>query len=361
MLSRLDSRDNHHSRLRSYALQKRIEKVAPDGPRCLLENCPKERGVELCHIVGRRVSKNHSHMSRIEWYWHMQYKSLNLNSRYNTICLGASLHRLHDIDDWALLPPMDIVVQYEAALITSPIMTYASRSTFPQIPNAVYAYRLFPIQNMHLFGITRQDDAHEPNENSFTSYVHPYDNFPDLLSHLHPRFAILEFGRKMTSNADLFSDYQGQYSARIRSIFRIYTAWTSELPKNYEDSKSYKGSKSDKAPTSHDDNDRNDSDPSEPDHEKGDPDYEGRRPKGKKCSENDEGTEPRRVYFHRQRSGIDAQTPGLANTRGRYNRAGKQSTSLFQEALVEHEKQVGEGGWTTESVSNWWQEVVELA
>ncbi|EPQ55561.1 hypothetical protein GLOTRDRAFT_110941, partial [Gloeophyllum trabeum ATCC 11539] len=173
------------------AVGHRVEAVDPNGRRCTVEHCPRERAVQLCHVLPR--STHETLLSSLEWFWRMRHRSLNLDTRYNIFPLGASLHFLHDHHRWALLPPDEIVNQYAATLRRGRV---AVREDFPAIGNDIYTYRFLPLHSdMKTFGVTQQTQ-HPPTADSFASFVYPFDGLI-LRSHIHPKFAIVELGRKM--------------------------------------------------------------------------------------------------------------------------------------------------------------------
>ncbi|EKM76573.1 hypothetical protein AGABI1DRAFT_131128 [Agaricus bisporus var. burnettii JB137-S8] len=201
---------------------------------CLIENCPNERAVQYCHLVARSRTKNERFMTRLEYYWRLEHGELNLDTRYNIFFAGASLHILHDNDSWGLLPPENFVDQYHDKLVFAGAIPYANRETFPIIPNGIFSYRLFPLKtSMRSICIARQENpAHDRPvaATDFKIHVHPFNELPDFQSHLHPKFAIVELGRKL-SGLDLvtLTSFTSTFPILGR-VLAIFMAWTRRIP-----------------------------------------------------------------------------------------------------------------------------------
>ncbi|CAA7270529.1 unnamed protein product [Cyclocybe aegerita] len=308
----------------SKAAKFRVDSVDPNHARCLVENCPPERAVNYCHLVPRRVSwKEEDFMDSVEWYWNLRRGSLNLDTRRNIFRAGSSLHWLHDQHQWALLPPPDIVDIYAHSLIDAPAaIRLADRKAFPTVPDGIYEYRLIPLRDMQNVGISRQSTDNPPTPNSFTNYVYPFNEMPPLRSHIHPKFAILEFGRKLKKMSTAALVNALRHTPALADIYVIYEAWTRGVPSEDEDAESYKP-----APSDDDDQDM-------------DPDFDGasiQTPAGR----------VQRTRSTRKRPAPDDPPSSSPLQRSR------QLARLSLETLVDHDRDVGKGGWTKESLANW--------
>ncbi|KAF9481621.1 hypothetical protein BDN70DRAFT_876103 [Pholiota conissans] len=165
---------------------------------------------------------------------------------------GASFHVMHVQDFWALLPPQDIVAQYMTSLVQVGSQKIAKREAFPDIPNEVYNYRFLPLRDMQNIGITRQTEF-LPTRNGFTTHMYPFKTMPDLCSHIHPKFAILELGRKLSEMPAEVAKRHLEDCPLLDDIFVLFRAWTSRLSSKAWDDASY-------APASVDDDEEDDSD-----------------------------------------------------------------------------------------------------
>jgi hypothetical protein len=96
--------------------------------------------------------------------------------------------------------------------------------------------------------IIRQRDVREIGEDAsdvITAHGHPYKTLPNLKSHLHPKFAIFDAGRKMKDLSQqskiplpelrkLLSDYPA-----LTMIQELYNAWTQKIPADALEELSY--------------------------------------------------------------------------------------------------------------------------
>ncbi|GJJ06489.1 hypothetical protein Clacol_000681 [Clathrus columnatus] len=97
---------------------------------------------------------------------------------------------------------------------------------------------------MEKLAIHRQNGIPDPDArpaaSDFTTHVYPFNDMPLLQSHVHPRFVILEAGRKLAINIDLLPDLSNTYPD-LRRIAQIYTAWTRVPPSGAKDDETYGG------------------------------------------------------------------------------------------------------------------------
>ena len=82
----------------------------------------------------------------------------------------------------------------------------------------------------------------ETPENDIIYYA-PYNTFPILRSHLHPKFAIFDAGRKMGSSGIELERHELQIAIedhpKLKKIHELYIAWTRKIPKHALDDESY--------------------------------------------------------------------------------------------------------------------------
>ncbi|KAH6892775.1 hypothetical protein BKA70DRAFT_1233518 [Coprinopsis sp. MPI-PUGE-AT-0042] len=159
----------------------------PNEQRCLVENYPKERAIQLTHILPRSFVRDGTMMSMLEWNWNMRRGTLNLDTRENVCYMGASMKLLYENGQWGLLPEDHIIYEHRFAGSSAP------RSEFPIITGDTFSYTFIPLTGMDDIALTRQT-KHPPQANGFETHLHPYRSFPKIVSHVHPRFAIMAFG-----------------------------------------------------------------------------------------------------------------------------------------------------------------------
>ncbi|XP_006455583.1 hypothetical protein AGABI2DRAFT_180559 [Agaricus bisporus var. bisporus H97] len=294
--------------------------------RCLIQNLPNDHTVQYCHMIPGNLMMNEGLMASLEWNWNLPYNSLHLNTRYNIFFAGAALRLHHDNDSWGLLPAKTIIDQYQKAQVFG-------RSAFPdiQLPEDGFEYKLIPLgESMRLYPIIRQNEhAPPPNGDQFTLHFYPFDTLPSFRSHLHPKFAIFELGRKFieliernpTAANAAFSSYPILHTIRI-----IYLAW-SHLGVDKSLFEEWK--------------------------KKGNPDRDGDR----------QSESSSRTGYDSMRGSVKRKRTGSSSEQGSPTPAGKSSDvmqmanpsseTLSHDTLIEHECIYGKGGWTQESLSGW--------
>lgn len=98
--------------------------------------------------------------------------------------------------------------------------------------NGVFSYRLIPLKaSMKSICIARQENYAQNRPAATTDFkihIHPFDELPEIRSHLHPKFAIVELGRKLSKlDPGSFKSLILSSSIYIR-IRTIFVAWTNE-------------------------------------------------------------------------------------------------------------------------------------
>ena len=72
-----------------------------------------------------------------------------------------------------------------------------------------YNYTFIPARDLHAFEIRRCNEVMECTQKAgpgtFSSYYHPFDNFPTITSHIHPRFVICNIGLKMLNTRNVLA------------------------------------------------------------------------------------------------------------------------------------------------------------
>jgi hypothetical protein len=264
-----------------------------------------------------------------------------------------------------------------------------------RMQDGIYSYSLLPLFRMEKLGITIQTDRVPVGPESFVNYIYPFADLPAFRSHIHPKFAILALGRKLSemvankARRKAFDEVLEKFPI-LEEVWGLYIAWTSPV-----DPKAVKADKSYAAP----DYDSDDDEDSKPDIDDYDDDDDSKDSDNKSTST--VKTKPRRVRDKKQKR---ANTPPVHDSddpedseldincsedstdsenirdikstssirtpprrvgvkkRKRANilpalrpRKHRNNSSLCREVLVEHERAVGKGGWTSEQVANWRQ------
>ncbi|KAF7759613.1 hypothetical protein Agabi119p4_11308 [Agaricus bisporus var. burnettii] len=308
--------------------KKRVDSA--DAPfnqrRCLIQNLPNDHTVQYCHMIARKFTQDDDLMATLEWNWNMHYRSLHLNTRYNVFFAGSTIHLHHDDDSWGLLPNKTFIDQYQRAQVFG-------KSAFPeiQLPEDGFEYTLIPLgESMRLYPIIRQNEhAPPPNRDQFTLHFYPFDTLPSFRSHLHPKFAIFELGRKFTKLTErnpTAADAALSSYPILHVIQFLYLLWLHPG----EDKSSFEEWK-----------------------KKGNPDGDGDR----------QSESSSRTGYDSMRSGAKRRRTGSSSEQGSPTPAGKSSDvmqmanpsseTLSHDTLIEHECIYGKGGWTQESLSGW--------
>ncbi|KAF6741566.1 hypothetical protein DFP72DRAFT_1180392 [Ephemerocybe angulata] len=209
----------------------RAQKADPNGMRCLVENCPKERGVEAVHVVPREMSADRKFMKSIEWSWKMRKGTLNLDTRRNVFFLGASLQSLYKSGLWALIPEERIVDRFlskpKGRFPGSPL----PRQRFPDLEDETFRYTFIPLADLSSFGITRQNQGTNlADPVAFTTHLHPFTTLPSFTSHVHPKYVILRMACLLSSlekQTDPFIINLLETNPVVCKLADFYPAWAS--------------------------------------------------------------------------------------------------------------------------------------
>ncbi|PPQ66909.1 hypothetical protein CVT24_008524 [Panaeolus cyanescens] len=215
----------------SRATKQRAKKAAVNGERCLIENCSAQRGVRLGHVLNRDLAIVEDLMYTLEWRWAMSKGTLNLDTSRNVFHIGEILYNMFRVGKWLLVPEESIVAQY----LTDDRCVALKRPEFPSIEDAVFRYTFIPVYDMENVYITRQRDGIDPpSKDVLDTYFYPFDTFPQIVSHVHPRFAILHCGYMLSSTLALPKGAYDSVMARVpymEDIMTLHTQWTNrQLP-----------------------------------------------------------------------------------------------------------------------------------
>ncbi|KAF9037601.1 hypothetical protein BJ165DRAFT_1614511 [Panaeolus papilionaceus] len=217
------------------AATKRAQSADPNGLRCLIENCPGNQAVQLTHLFERDAAADERQTGSLEWAWNMQQNTLNLDTRRNVFFLGASMNQLYREKKWALVPEEAILDRYlyEECLFPLP------RDDFPELKDETFRYTFLPIQDMEDVYLTRST-ALPSGERTINVYCYPFERLPQITSHVHPCFAILQVGSILENKLDLTTSRALIAKHPIlEKITAIYNEWVALLPQNAKDNPTF--------------------------------------------------------------------------------------------------------------------------
>ncbi|KAH9010576.1 hypothetical protein EDB84DRAFT_1098980 [Lactarius hengduanensis] len=180
--------------------------------RCLITHGPTF--LDYAHCLPR--STKESELDQLESAWNMERYTLNVDTRYNILCLAPTLHRAFDMGLWILLPETWIIERYYDAK--------DDHRMFPDINAKLYQYTLIPHEKMDGVQIGR-DILHD----------YPYRDFPILRSHVHPRFIICNSGSKFNGDLSWLVDpgargINEENAAAMIKVAAIWQSWMKAVP-----------------------------------------------------------------------------------------------------------------------------------
>ncbi|KAL0945125.1 hypothetical protein HGRIS_004278 [Hohenbuehelia grisea] len=295
----------------------RVVLASPTKARCLIENVDPSKSVQCCHLIPRKFTQYDSKMTSLEWYWGMRRNSLNLDTRYNVFMCGSTLHNMQDAGRWALLPSEEIIQQYFNALEVIGLQRYAVRGSLPDIPNDIFVYRLLPLQDMRKIHITYEtprpdpvpeeeeavahDDETDTEESApvFDLSVHfyPFKSMPNLMSHIHPKFAIFALGRTLAALPPDVKISLVKKTKVLTQVLELHRAWLEPLPATAETDQEFN-----KSPPDDDDDFNSGSDRDDP-------------KDGNYSDDASDHTKPRRLAFKRKAMSSPSPSPASRQSR----------------------------------------------
>ncbi|PPQ72839.1 hypothetical protein CVT24_012885 [Panaeolus cyanescens] len=177
------------------AAAKRAKDADPNSGRCLVENCSPNGAVMPFHVFNPEVAS----MDSLEWSWGMKRGTLNIDTYRNIFSLSASMYSLYQGRKWGLLPSEEDV------------------------------YRLLPIQDLEEIFIARQSSP--TGSRAVDVHEFPFEDFPIIRSHVHPKFVILHLGLTMHSGLD--GDTRGALYDKYPYLWKVQhlsLSWTRKIP-----------------------------------------------------------------------------------------------------------------------------------
>ncbi|KAH6890704.1 hypothetical protein BKA70DRAFT_1572342 [Coprinopsis sp. MPI-PUGE-AT-0042] len=204
----------------------RAAEADPNKQRCLIENYPKERAIQLTHVLPRSLVKDGDIMSMLEWRWNLRRGTLNLDTRENICFLGASMKLLYQNGKWGLLPEDHIIERYHEKKSAGFLLP---RDEFPVITGETFSYTLVPLNDMDNVALTRQS-KHPASAGGFETHLYPYPDFPRIVSHIHPRFAIMGFAHNVEAIPSAALRSLCQAFPIVKKLLAVSSAWKRMLP-----------------------------------------------------------------------------------------------------------------------------------
>lgn len=172
---------------------------------------------------------------------------------------------------------------------------------------------------MKLLRISRNNSI-SPSDDGYVTHVHPFTTLPSLKSHLHPKFAIVNAGRKLQRLEDIeMQNLIAEYPS-LEKINKLYSAWLRPPPLHSSTDLSFHPPRDHRNDSGDDDNGDGD-DPT-------DGDYENRTERGRPP-----------LY---QQGAPPTPTP---NKRRRTNGPSGPGRNLSTLALDTHTRDVGNAKW----------------
>ncbi|KAF8309067.1 uncharacterized protein EI90DRAFT_3141089 [Cantharellus anzutake] len=185
-----------------------------------IDTTPSHRHAQKLSVHWPRRSVNWTlkswQLTPLEWHWNLKYGTLNVNTRYNMVPMGAALHAMFD----RLLHPGP--------------RNRGSKKYTDALEKEVFKYTLVPIDDtMEHITLFVQHNARESHAvtSDFTIHATPFDNLPKFTSHVRPHFMILHGAKAVLTFAGpaLRSALEDQ---RVSDMVDLYRAWTQKIPKS---------------------------------------------------------------------------------------------------------------------------------
>ncbi|KIM44011.1 hypothetical protein M413DRAFT_443076 [Hebeloma cylindrosporum] len=176
------------------AQKRKVDRAAK--PVCLIERVSRESVIEYCHVIGMEESDDV--LDYLEYNWGMSRYTLNLHTRYNICILGPRFHYLFDHKGLLFLPTLEIIEQYSAHEIHTPL---PYKPDDPDAETRTFEYRLLVPPSMKSVPIFRRkvEDSKSTNAEDYEVHPFPYNTFPVIKSHVLPHFVIYNAGKKLAA------------------------------------------------------------------------------------------------------------------------------------------------------------------
>ncbi|PPQ74142.1 hypothetical protein CVT24_012835 [Panaeolus cyanescens] len=204
-----------------HAARESAARFGPSEQRCLIENRYKDTTVELAHVLDRQFTTEKQIMDSIEWAWGLRKGSLNLDTSRNIFFLDSSIFELYKTRKWILVPEESVVDRYLNKK-NRPLLRPEMQKL--QFEDTVYKYTFVPVSHMEDIVLARQSTD---NPSEVILHEYPFDNMPTLISHVDPKFVILQSGSVLSCS---LAPGSGQNLTILQKILRLYMTWIARIP-----------------------------------------------------------------------------------------------------------------------------------
>ncbi|KAF9037584.1 hypothetical protein BJ165DRAFT_1558378 [Panaeolus papilionaceus] len=276
---------------RSPAVITRVKAISPLQGLCIIEHRPSPKvlgpngkvtllpgkvGIQLCHTSGRANALQGELMCSVEYHWGMDKESLNIDSRWNCFLAIGYFHGMFDRGMWCLVPKLETLQRYWDATVLDDDkhgfhlgQVMKEDDIDPKDPHPKYHTYSFLAFDPHMEDtpiLRRNPKKPGVKKTTVTEIDYPYDD-PDIVeivSHIHPKFVILNAGGKLNSGIVTKTireqDHVMRFDPEIDKMMDLHAAWTERLndiqnedpnftpvlpepkpAKNCDDHKSYRG------------------------------------------------------------------------------------------------------------------------
>ncbi|KAF9001142.1 hypothetical protein BDQ17DRAFT_1542908 [Cyathus striatus] len=200
--------------------------------RCVVENTSFGNGIEYAPCIPKEVEDEM--LERVEYWWNLSYRSLNVNTRYNFIPLSYLLEGLFHKGLWLLIPEHDVIEMF--------FSSKGNRDLFPKeiLQQKTFTYTLVAHTSMHPLAIHRLtgtdlslselDSLLSGNKPEFEHHRYPFQTLGPIESHAHPHFVLYNAGMKLLDPI-LRSGYT--LNSDLEMIIQIYKAWRNPIPPTF--------------------------------------------------------------------------------------------------------------------------------
>ncbi|KAF9240197.1 hypothetical protein BU15DRAFT_74115 [Melanogaster broomeanus] len=187
-----------------------VRNVDPNHGRCLVTN--RGAPIEFCHLLPRATSG--VILSKLERAWGIGYHKLNVDTRYNLMCLTADWHTLFDRSEWVLVPRLDVLQQLAKIYLIDEEFRGINEFRYDLVSTSTATQPIcrFP----------------DPENTQHETHVSPYDTLGTLTSHIHPHFVICNIQKLRQDELDRITVHLNDGRILLTSV--LYKVWKREEP-----------------------------------------------------------------------------------------------------------------------------------
>jgi len=191
------------------------------------------------HCIPRHLYTDDEMLYKLEWFWGLTEETLNLDSSWNILTVGAFLHTMFDNNSWFLCPAPSLVQHFYNLLEDE---TIAKRENFimPQQPAEGFEYTIIPLAPIMKHTIITRDSKGKVRASTSTAikedaeiFVYPFEGLT-IRRHIRPHFVVYQAGLQIeaffTFKAKMY-EFLAQYPL-AKQMYAIYDGWSQEVPEN---------------------------------------------------------------------------------------------------------------------------------